>query len=229
MQLCDKDILKLLKNGDLEIKGTKEYPFSIYQQVQPASVDLRLGSQFFRFKNDVKCIDIKDIESTESIKKLMSEEDYPEGTKIIINPHEIVYGQIHEQLAISDSFSARIVGRSRVARLGLSIHCTGSYINPGFCGAMPLQICNHNNFPIIIYPYITICQLVLYRITDIPLITYSKRATLQSNPYYNETKAGPSILSIYEEDSETVVMRQITNSMDRFMQALDDKNNFGND
>lgn len=73
----------------------------------------------------------------------------------------------------------------------LSVHVTGGFINPEFEGAMPLQIVNNNSFPIAIYPYITICQLLLSEISATPLIPYPRRS---NNPYHKESNAGPSMI-----------------------------------
>lgn len=191
MQLCDRDIYQALKDGEIGFVGTNEkYPFLYEKQVQPSSIDLRLGDIIVRFKDTVSEFDIKEKIVPE---KHLDVEQYEDGQSIIINPGEIIYGQIYEQMWIGDKYSARVEGRSRVARLGLAVHCTGSYINPGFCGAMPLQLINFNRFPIKIYPYIGICQLVLFEISDVPLVRYSDRSRIY-NPYFDEKYASPSVL-----------------------------------
>jgi len=193
MQLCDKSIYKALKNGSLVIIGLNEkYPFIPAKQVQPASVDLRLGNRFVKFSDKISEFDIRNIESIEQYSIVEQIED---GQGVIIKPNEIIYGQIYEQISIGDEFSAKIEGRSRVARLGISVHCTGDYINPGFIGAMPLQIINHNSFSIVLYPYIGICQMVIYKLTDIPLIKYSEKVRLQDDRYYGEDVPSASIIS----------------------------------
>lgn len=216
MQLCDKDIINAIRTGDLVFAGTNPaYPFK-KEQIQPASVDLRLGSRVIRFKKDLQSFDIKDIKK---IEQNLDVEYAKDGQKIKISPGEILFGQIYEQIVIGNNFSARIEGRSRVARLGLSVHCTGDYINPGFAGAMPLQIINHNHFPIYLYPYIGICQLIVYELTDIPLISYLQRSVLPYNTYYNETNPSPSILSSDPEDglhSETIIEKKIKLLIENF-------------
>lgn len=191
MQLCDRDIYQALKDEEIGFVGTNEkYPFLYEKQVQPSSIDLRLGDIIVRFKDTVNEFDIKEKIVPE---EHLGVEQYKDGQSIVINPGEIVYGQIYEQMWIGDKYSARVEGRSRVARLGLAVHCTGSYINPGFCGAMPLQLINCNRFPIKIYPYIGICQLVLFEISDEPLVKYSDRSRIY-NPYFDEKYASPSVL-----------------------------------
>ena len=221
MQLCDKDIHKAIVNGDIGFVGTNEkFPFLPEQQVQPSSIDLRLGDIIVRFKDTVKEFDIRN--------KIVPDEylniqKYGEGKPITINPGEIIYGQVYEQMWIGDNYSARIVGRSRVARLGLAIHCTGSYINPGFCGAMPLQIINNNKFPIIIYPYIGICQLVLFQISDEPLVKYSERSRIY-NPYFDEKIASPSVLKSDPMDglnNQSIVEKRMTQLVKDYYQGLE--------
>jgi hypothetical protein len=75
--------------------------------------------------------------------------------------------------------------------LGLSVHVSGDFINPEFEGAMPLQIINHNNVPVVIYPYMTICQLILVKLTSLPVVPYSLR---DDSPYNREREAGTSVL-----------------------------------
>lgn len=194
MQLCDKSIYKALNNGNLVIIGLNdEYPFVPERQVQPASIDLRLGNRIVRFSDKgPKQIDIKDVEQ---IQKYAKEEYIEDGQGIVIGANEIVYGQVYEHISIGEKFSAKIEGRSRVARLGLSVHCTGDYINPGFIGAMPLQIFNYNKFSIKLYPYIGICQMILFKLTSKPLISYKDQTDLQNNRYYKEEVPSGSVIS----------------------------------
>ena len=193
MQLCDKQIYEAMAKGDLLFAGANsKYPFKKDVQVQPASVDLRLGNRIMRFKDDVKSFDIKNIQE---IMAYLTVQYVNEGEPIEVGPNQVLFAQIYEQISIPNYLSARIEGRSRVARLGLSVHCTGDYINPGFAGAMPLQIINHNFFPIVLYPYIGICQMILYELSAVPLVSYLESSSLPYNTYYNERNPSPSILS----------------------------------
>ena len=195
MQLCDKEIIRAIAEGYLVFASPDAKRPFLRDQIQPGSIDLRLGRRIVRFKKEVTLFDIKNIDT---IRDLLDISYMNEGEPIRIEPGEIVFGEIYEQIYISDKYSARIEGRSRVARLGLSIHCTGDYINPGFEGSMPLQIINHNSFPIILYPYIDICQMIVYQLTDTPLIPYKDRP---ESIYHKEEHASPSVLSANNTDS----------------------------
>ena len=189
MQLCDKEILRELKSGGLVFAGTvPSLPFE-QSQIQPASIDLRLGNPISRFRPDMQSYDVHDKINPE--KDLITTQ-LKEGQSFTIQPKEVVFGQIYELMIIGNLFSARVEGKSRIARLGISVHCTGSYINPGFRGAMPLQIVNNNLFPVVLYPFIPICQLVIFQLNEEPFIPYSDRPDAV---YRDEIIAGPSVLS----------------------------------
>lgn len=94
-----------------------------------------------------------------------------------------------EQVTIPNNFAAKLEGRSSLARLGLSVHCTADFLNPGFSGHIALQLVNHNTVAIRVKPGLAICQLVL-----VPLRGTANRVygdpTLKSK-YLNDD-GGPS-------------------------------------
>ena len=189
MTLSDADIHRYIEDGSLVLIGPNaEQPFEQVQQVQPSSIDLRLDNRFVRYKDDVKEVNIKNLENVWDMLEIAS---YKTSEPVLLPPRSVLFGQIYEQLKMPSDCYGRIIGRSRFARLGLSIHATGDYINPDFEGAMPLQLINHSHIPMVLYPFISICQLVLTRISSKPLIPYPQRA---DNPYMREKDAGFSVL-----------------------------------
>lgn len=189
MRLSDRDIHAYLQDGSLIVVAPRdEYPFDPYTQVQPCSIDLRLDNRFIKFKNNVDRMDVKDLERVWGFLEVFHVSD---KEPLTIQPHGILFGQIYEQLRIPPDVSGKIVGRSRIARLGLAIHATGDFINPEFEGSMPLQIINNNNIPITIYPYMTICQLLLVKLSSPPIVPYPLRS---DSPYNRERDAGTSVL-----------------------------------
>lgn len=189
MQLCDKEIYKEMARGELLFVGPDpSFPFKKDLQVQPASVDLRLGAKITRFKDNILTFDTKNLMGASSY---YVEKHFNDDEPIEMRPHETIFGEIYEQICIPDHMSGRVRGRNRIARLGISVHCTGDYINPGFVGTMPLQIINHNNFSVILYPYIEICQMVLYYLSDVPLVSYRERLDVASSTYFNGVLSNP--------------------------------------
>lgn len=97
--------------------------------------------------------------------------------------------RIYEQFRIPDEYAGKIEGRSSYARIGLAIHCTGDFINPGWNGFMPLQLFNASPFPIKILPYLPICQLMLVPLSSAPERTYGDEEL--ASKYVNDD-GGPS-------------------------------------
>ena len=191
--LSSCDLLDCINNHELIIIGLDDgYPFHAPSQLQPASIDLRLGRRFYSFEESVTAYDIKDIKNAE---RYTVERFYEEDEPIELPPGRIVFGQVYEQIILGNCLSAVIKGKSRVARLGISVNCTGDYINPGFKGAMPLQLINHNDFLVKVYPYTFICQLLVFRLASQPLVPYSELATTEYPYYYNEQHVRPSTLT----------------------------------
>ena len=203
MRLSDKQILEMLEHGELVVAcPNSHYPFDRNGQIQPCSIDLRLDNKFYRFKDNVTEFDISNISR---INDYFNYYDISDNDKIIIQPGEAVFGQIYEQLRIPCNCSGMIEGRSRLARLGLAVHAKGGFINPGFEGAMPLQIINNNRIPIIIRPYISICQLILIKLTSKPQVPYNERT---NSPYNRETRVGLSVLGLDKEIRDKDLLRR---------------------
>jgi dCTP deaminase len=187
MLLSDKQIHTLLEKGDLLIVAPRpDNPFNAAAQVRPASIDLRLDTRisWLRPPDDVFDVRRNPEEFTE-VRYLQL------GEEIAVPPGAIVFGQLYEQLKLPEGVAGMITGRSRTARAGLSVHATGDFINPGFEGAMPLQIVNHTSFTIVIYPLITICQLILFETSSSPDIPYGQRVGTQ---YQSEGEVSSSVL-----------------------------------
>jgi deoxycytidine triphosphate deaminase len=108
---------------------------------------------------------------------------------ITLKPGRLLLGRVAEKFTIPYDCAGKIEGRSSFARLGLSVHCTGDFINPGYRGHMPLELVNHGSNPIKIFPHIPICQLVLIRLTSSTRRKYGERE-LQSK--YMDDDGGPS-------------------------------------
>jgi len=113
-----------------------------------------------------------------------------EGDTLTIKPGHVVMGRIHERFKVPPGYAGKIEGRSSFARLGLAVHCTGDFINPGWEGYMPLQLFNAGPYPIRITPHLPVCQLMLIRLPSQPEHTYGD-PELQSK--YTNDDGGPSL------------------------------------
>lgn len=145
MILSDSTILKKIKEQKLMISPITE------SQVQPASIDLRLGNHFM----------IIDESSTPYI-SLDNPANYKEfnDDKIMIPPQGFVLATTIEYVQLPNDITAFVEGRSSIGRLGLFIHNAG-WVDPGFQGQITLELYNANRVPIELQAGRRVCQLVL--------------------------------------------------------------------
>ena len=156
--LSDKSIKEYLKEGKIVIDPIKDE-----QQIQPSSVDMRLGDEFKVFKVIRKpYIDPKD---EEDITEYMESSTVPEGEAFIIHPNEFALATTQEYVKVPDDLVARVEGRSSMGRLGVTMHVTAGYVDPGFEGRITLEISNIGTMPVALYPGQRVCQLVFETMT----------------------------------------------------------------
>lgn len=156
--LSDKTIKEYLEEGKIVIDPLKDE-----QQIQPSSVDMRLGDEFKVFKVIRKpYIDPKD---EEDIAEYMESSTVPEGEAFIIHPNEFALATTQEYVKVPDDLVARVEGRSSMGRLGVTMHVTAGYVDPGFEGRITLEISNIGSMPVALYPGQRVCQLVFETMT----------------------------------------------------------------
>ena len=123
--------------------------------VQPSSIDLRLGDSFRVFDNHrITAIDLA--EPPRNLTELVEVED---DESFVIHPGEFVLGRTQEHVELPDDIVARIEGKSSLGRLGLIVHATAGFVDPGFKGTLTLEITNLTRVPIILWPGKPIAQL----------------------------------------------------------------------
>ena len=130
--------------------------------VQPSSVDVRISNLFRVFRNHTAgVIDVK--VDTRDMTELV---EIPLDGVFMLHPGEFVLGSTLERVAVPDDLVARIEGKSSLGRLGLLIHSTAGFIDPGFTGHITLELSNVANLPITLWPGMKIGQLCLLRLTS---------------------------------------------------------------
>jgi dCTP deaminase len=156
MVLSDRTIRRLLDEGRIEIDP---YDRSL---LQPSSVDVRVDRYFRVFHNArYPYIDVK--EPQEELTELVEMED---GAPFILHPGEFALASTLERIRLPDDLVARLEGKSSLGRLGLLIHSTAGFIDPGWDGHVTLELSNVANLPITIYPEMKIGQLSFVQLTE---------------------------------------------------------------
>jgi dCTP deaminase len=124
--------------------------------VQPASVDLRLGDSFRVFHNHrASAIDLRQPPENLTEEVVVSGED----AAFVIHPGEFCLGRTLEWVELPDDIVARIEGKSSLGRLGLIVHATAGFCDPGWKGTLTLELNNLTRVPIKLYPGLPIAQL----------------------------------------------------------------------
>src|SRR3954447_6603211 len=146
--LSDRTIRRLLDEGRI---GIDPYDASL---LQPSSVDVRVARYFRVFRNSrYPYINVK--EAQEDLTELVE----VDGDPFILHPGEFVLGSTLERVTLPDDLVARLEGKSSLGRLGLLIHSTAGFIDPGWDGHVTLELSNVANLPITIYHGMKIGQL----------------------------------------------------------------------
>lgn len=164
-------------------------PFDASTQIQPCSVDLRLGVKFWTQRKQRE-VDLRRSKLLEmNPRRHWKEHTLAPGEYIRLRPGQLILAHTLELFEIPVDCAGKIEGRSSFARLGLVIHCTGDFINPGYQGHMALQLINFSKAILRLYPGMPICQLALVGLGEIPERKYGVSG-LQSK-YINDD-GGPS-------------------------------------
>ena len=135
--------------------------------VQPSSVDLRVGDGFRVFENH-RYSEIDPRSPQEDLTQLIEVGD----EAFMLHPGEFVLGSTLERVKLGDDVVARLEGKSSLGRLGLLIHSTAGFIDPGFEGHITLELSNVATLPIAIYPGMRIGQISFYQMTTAAELPY---------------------------------------------------------
>lgn len=154
--------------------------------VQPSSVDVRIDRYFRVFQNHrYPFIDPKQPQE-DLTKEVATEVDQP----FMLHPGEFVLGSTLEVVRLHDDIVARLEGKSSLGRLGLLIHSTAGFVDPGFEGHLTLELSNVATLPIAIYPGMKIGQLSFYDLSTPAEHPYGSRHT--HNKYQGQRGPTPS-------------------------------------
>jgi dCTP deaminase len=150
--LTREEILKEISLGTIEIEPFKG------DQVGPGSIDLHLGREFRVFKKLRNACVVEDSISVEALTEHLEAEE-----SFTLMPGETVLGITHERIRLPADICGWLEGRSRFARMGLVIHMTASFVQPGINNRQVLEIGNLAPFPLVLKPGVRICQIILER------------------------------------------------------------------
>ncbi len=131
--------------------------------IQPASVDLHLDRKLLVFKpaRYPDCIDVK-----QSMEDLMEPVDITDDSPFYLEPGGFVLGSTLEAVTLPEDIVGRLEGKSSLSRVGLLMHATAGYVDPGWCGHLTIHLSNVAKLPITLYYKMKIGQLSFLRLTS---------------------------------------------------------------
>lgn len=173
MILSDGYILEELKQKRIVIEPfNKEY-------LNPCSVDLTLHPDFKIYKRGT--LDVRQLNEVDSF--TIPEEGY------VLEPGRVYLYAVNERIGVTKGIRAKVEGKSSLGRLGLFVHVTAGFIDPGFEGSLVLELVATQ--PIRIYPNMKICQIEFAFVQGDVIETYDQKA---GSKYHNQTGVQESLM-----------------------------------
>ena len=154
MILSDADIRRRLTDGELVVEPLDDPEL----QIQPASIDLRLGREFLEFqRTNIPCIHP---DSEREVDEYVEETHVEAGNDFILHPGDFVLGTTKERVEVPPDLLGTVQGRSSLGRLAVVIHATAGIVDPGYEGQITLELSNLGTAPVSLNPDMRISQLI---------------------------------------------------------------------
>ena len=154
------EIRMALEAGELLIDPYPDYS----AQLQPASIDLRLGPELLVHQRDPVpglLVDPTEVQVMDHIRRYCQAVDISSAPGYYpIPPNGFVLGKTLERVEIPLNLSAWVEGKSSLARYGMTVHITAPKIDPGFEGNITLEMFNHGPFTLKLAYGMDICALM---------------------------------------------------------------------
>lgn len=157
--------MSVLPDRELHRRCTARAPIKQYgslvepydpTQLQPASIDLKLSCEFLAFTaHSHRVVDLGATHVADLTERVVAHPT--EG--FALHPGEFVLASTIEKVTLPDFIMARVEGKSSLGRLGLIVHATAGFIDPGFSGQITLEMTNLLRVPIILHAGMPICQV----------------------------------------------------------------------
>lgn len=188
MLLSDRDILQRLSAGEIAIDPLDSPDL----QIQPSSVDLRLGHEFYEFEVDAPTTIDPASDDTLDHATLI---DCGSGDTYTIAPGQLVLGTTLETIRLPADVAGVLIGRSSLGRLGIVPYTGAGFVDPGFEGELTLMFTNHGPFNVVLHPgEMRIVQCYLAALSSPAVDPYGAR---EDSKYQNQR--GPNQSQLKED------------------------------
>jgi dCTP deaminase len=170
MILSDRDIKAAIASGRVRVESSQP---ELFPHIHASSMDFRLGNVFKLYEHSK--FPVLDPLKPESFAGNMRTITVPNGEAFIVQPGEFLLGVTQEKITLPDDMVARVEGRSSLGRLGIIVHSTAGFVDPGFAGTITLEISNLNRLPVALYPGMRICQIAFEQMTSAAETPYDQK------------------------------------------------------
>ncbi len=191
MILSDRDIKAAITSGRVKIESTQG---ELFPHIHASSMDLRLGNVFKVYEHSKYAL--LDPKNPKTFAQNMRIITIADGDPFIVQPGEFILGVTMEKISVPDDLVVRVEGRSSLGRLGIIVHSTAGFVDPGFVGTITLEISNLNRLPVALYPGMRICQLAFEMMSSPAETPYNAKP---GSKYQNQVLPEESRLSIDAE------------------------------
>jgi dCTP deaminase len=172
--LNDLDILKRLVDPDPTKRIVVTPLADPIAQIGPSSLDIRLGAGF-KVPVSSQTPAINPYKEPQSAARYMREVDVDNRQPFYLHPGEFALASTLEYIHVPYDLGCRLEGRSSWGRLGLLVHATAGFIDPGYSGNVTFELFNAGRLPIELKPGFRMAQLCFMTLSDVPGIPYDKR------------------------------------------------------
>lgn len=189
MILSDVNIRSELKHGNLIVD-----PPPTPEKIRPASLDVTLARSVHSLVNCAT--GVIDTRSAPTALNITHEYQISDSFGFILYPQHFILAATVERVTIPSSLVAVLNGRSSLGRLGILVHATAGYIDPGFSGNITLELYNAGPHPVRLYAGMRIAQLVFHTLVSPCEVPYGQGV---SDKYKGEYASGPVPSRIYHD------------------------------
>jgi dCTP deaminase len=194
MILNETEILTRLQHPDPERRIVITPLIRPEEQFGPTSVDVRLGTVFHVMRrSQVTHLDLLSTEAETALRQATQVVTIAPNEPFVLHPGEFALASTLEFFYIPLDLAARLEGRSTWGRLGLQVHATAGFVDPGFTGALTFELSNVSTVPLCLYPGVRIGQLCFFESTptQLPymqkrLSKYGGKVTTESSAFYRD-------------------------------------------
>jgi dCTP deaminase len=148
-------------------------------KIEPASIDLHLSNVFLTLRAMDEGTFLDPLETPDYDRWEIPLDPVGYYT---LDPGTFALGSTIERIGLSREVAAQVDGKSSLGRMGLLIHCTAGWIDPGFQGALTLEFFNATSRPIRLRPAMPIAQLVVHRLSGTASMPYGGRYARSDEP-----------------------------------------------